>query len=501
MNDEYTFESPQRQSLKGVFVLFFTSLLKNIRQNFVVLILPFINEKIRTDYLPLFLLIVGLLITFQFLYSYKSYLNYQFYIRKDALCLDYGVFKKSNSEIPFYRIQNINIEQSLIQRSLGVVGIKIETAGANNTEVNIKALSEQKANALKSRLIEIKQSLDESEPSSETDDETKKETNYEVLKLDFIQLLKVGISSNFFKGIGIIFFVFFTVYDILSDLFNFFYDDSLNDEIYQTIPKTLSFTVFIILFILILGFIITLFSVVFKYFNLRVMHRDEGFQVKYGLLKRENKFIKTKKTQIIERETNPIKNLFHISNVYVSQASSARLNQRQKIGIVGVDDNRFGNIFQTLFNTEVDQEFEIAQTDFRYLIRLVRFQLIMATIFGLPAYFTISPVVGSVIAFTVFIIVGIINYLSVIKSFVAYNPLFFKIGSGSIHTKSSYIPTFKIQSITISQSIIQRRSNLADLSINTAAGSKKVNFISYDKAVLIMNRTHYDLHQTKEEWM
>ena len=501
MSDEYTFETPQRQSLKGVFVLFFTGLLKNIRQNFVVLILPFINEKIRTDYLGIFLLIIGILIILQFLYSYKSYLNYRFYIKKDALCLDYGVFKKSNFEIPFYRIQNINIEQSLIQRSLGVVGIKIETAGANNAEVNVKALSEDKANALKRRLVEIKESLNDSETNSELNDETKREDTYKLLQLDFIKLIKVGVSSNFFKGIGIIFIVLTSTYDILSDLFNFFYDDSLNDEIYQSIPKTLSFTIFIILFILILGFIITLFSVVFKYFNLRVTHRDEGFQVKYGLLKRENKFIKTKKTQIIERETNPVKNLFQISNVYVSQASSSRVNQRQKIGIVGVDDQQFSKIFHTLFKNEIDQEFDTAQTNFRYLIRLVRLQLLMAGVFGLPAYFTISPVIGSIIAFVVFIIVGLINYLTVIKSYVAYNPLFFKIGSGSIHTKLSYIPTYKIQSITISQSIIQRKSKLADLFINTAAGSKKVNFISYDKAVAIMNRTHYDLHQAREEWM
>lgn len=502
MSEDANFSSPQRQSFKGVFVLFITDLLKNVRQNFIVLILPFINEKLRTDYLWIFLLVLGLLLFFQFIYSYRSYLNYQFYIKKDALCLDYGVFKKSNLEIPFYRIQNISIEQNIIQRILGVVGLKIDTAGAKSSEVKIKALSVSKANGLKQKLIAIKESLDVPDnPEENTGSSDERTGSQHVLKLGFIQLLKVGVSSNFFKGVGIIFLVLTSTYDILSDLFNVFYNDDLNDEIYRSIPKTLSFTLFIILFILILGFIITLVSVIFKYFNLNVVSRKEGFQVNYGLIKKENKFIKTQKTQIIERETNPIKKLFDISNVYVSQASSARLNQKQKIGIVGVNEEQFHKIFQTLFKTDVHQEFHTARTNIRYLIRLFWFQVLMSLIFGIPAYFFIDPVAGTVIGMIVFIAVGVINYLTVLKSYIAYNPLFLKIGSGSIHTKSSYIPTYKVQSISIKQSVLQRSSNLSDLIINTAAGSKKVNFIAYEKAVAIMNRTHYDLHQTKDIWM
>lgn len=502
MSEDANFRSPQRQSFKGVFVLFITDLLKNVRQNFIVLLLPFVNEKIRTDYLWIFLVIVGLLLLLQFIYSYKSYLNYQFYIRNDALCLDYGVFKKSNLEIPFYRIQNISIEQNIVQRVLGVVGLKIDTAGAKSAEVKIKALSETKANELKRELIEIKKNIEVNETPETRTISTQEGTGTEhVLKLGFVQLLKVGISSNFFKGVGIIFVVLTSTYDILSDLFNVFYDDDLNDEIYQTVPKTFSFILFITLFILILGFIITLISVILKYFNLSVVSRDEGFQVNYGLFKKENKFIKTQKTQIIERETNPIKKFFDISNVYVSQASSARVNQKQKIGIVGVNDQQFHKIFQTLFKTDVDKDFYVARTDIRYLIRSFWFQILMTLIFSLPTYFFVDPVVGLVIGVIVFIAVGMINYLTVIKSYVAYDPLFLKIGSGSIHTKSSYIPTYKVQSISIRQSILQRRSDLSDLVINTAAGSKRVNFIAYDKAVRIMNRTHYDLHRTNEVWM
>ena len=502
MSEDANFRSPQRQSFKGVFVLFITDLLKNVRQNFIVLLLPFVNEKIRTDYLWIFLLIVGLLLLLQFIYSYKSYLNYQFYIRNDALCLDYGVFKKSNLEIPFYRIQNISIEQNIVQRVLGVVGLKIDTAGAKSAEVKIKALSETKANELKRELIEIKKNIEVNETPETRTISTEEGTGTEhVLKLGFVQLLKVGISSNFFKGVGIIFVVLTSTYDILSDLFNVFYDDDLNDEIYQTVPKTFSFILFITLFILILGFIITLISVILKYFNLSVVSRDEGFQVNYGLFKKENKFIKTQKTQIIERETNPIKKFFDISNVYVSQASSARVNQKQKIGIVGVNDQQFHKIFQTLFKTDVDKDFYMARTDIRYLIRSFWFQILMTLIFSLPTYFFVDPVLALVIGVIVFIAVGMINYLTVIKSYVAYDPLFLKIGSGSIHTKSSYIPTYKVQSISIRQSILQRRSDLSDLVINTAAGSKRVNFIAYDKAVRIMNRTHYDLHRTNEVWM
>ena len=501
MSDQYTFESPQRQSLKAVFVLFFTDLLKNIRQNFFVLILPFINEKLRTDYLWIFLIGVAFLLILQFIYSYKSYLNYQFYIKKDAFCLDYGVFKTSSFLIPFYRIQNISIEQNLIQKFLGVVGIKIDTAGAKKEEVKIKALSEAKAEVLKKQIIQIKKSLDATDhhEAQELDVDTKASAT--VLKLDFLQLLKVGISSNFFKGIGIIFLIITSTYDILSDLFNFFYNNDLNDQIYKTIPKTLSFSIIIIALVLILGFLITILSVVIKYFNLSVLHKDEGFEVKYGLIKRENKYIKTIKTQIIEQEINPIKKWFNISNVYVSQASSARVNTKQKIGIVGVSQSQFSKIFKTLFNTDFNQDFDIAHSNLRYLFTLAWSQILMSLLFGVPVYLSISPEVGLFIGLVIFLLMGFINYLTVKKSYVGYNSLFLKIGSGSIHTKSSYIPTYKIQSINIKQSVFQRKSNLSNLIINTAARSKKVHFINYDQAVAIVNRVNYDLHQNKKEWM
>lgn len=505
MNDESVFTLPQRQSFQGVFVLFFTDLLKRFKQNIYIIVLPFINEKIRTDYLWLFFALLFVLIILQLLYSYKYYLNYQFYIRKDAFCLDYGVFKKSNLEIPFYRIQNISIEQNLAQKILGVVGLKIDTAGATQAEVKIKALSSIKANSLKQELIEIREKTTDSTEVTLNDKQERsnsKSNSKVVLKLSISQLLKVGVSSNFFKGIGIIFLVITSTYDLISDLFGIFYEeDDFHNQIYNSVPKTISFTFIFITFLLILVFLITVISAILKYYHLKVISRDDGFEVNYGLFNRQSKFIKVNKTQIIEWETNPIKRLFNISNVYVSQASSGRVNQNKKIGIVGVNYLQFNEIFYTLFNKQIEQDFSYTKSNFRYLFRLFWFQVIMTTIFLTPTYFIFSPLTGYIVGSLIFLFTGWINYLRVKKSYIGFNEHFLKIGSGSIHTKTSYLPCYKIVSTSAQQSIIQKKSQLTDLVIYTAAGSKTIRFIPYHKAVDIMNKTNYYLHQSKKEWM
>ena len=57
------------------------------------------------------------------------------------------MLKKKNTSISFDRIQNINFKQTLIQQLINVYEVSIETAGSKDTEIAIKALTYNKAQA------------------------------------------------------------------------------------------------------------------------------------------------------------------------------------------------------------------------------------------------------------------------------------------------------------------------------------------------------------------
>jgi membrane protein YdbS with pleckstrin-like domain len=63
-----------------------------------------------------------------------NYHNYTYQFRKKRLVIRKGVLNKERTVIPYSQIQNVNINRNVLQRSLGLATVKIETAGTNPWE-------------------------------------------------------------------------------------------------------------------------------------------------------------------------------------------------------------------------------------------------------------------------------------------------------------------------------------------------------------------------------
>ena len=97
-----------------------------------------------------------------------------------------GIFNKSTLTIQLNKIQQVNINQSLLQQIIGVYSLDIDTAGSEKKEASIKAIDHLTATRLKQRL------LSERDPITAT-----VATPKPMLKLSNATLLKVGITSNY----------------------------------------------------------------------------------------------------------------------------------------------------------------------------------------------------------------------------------------------------------------------------------------------------------------
>lgn len=491
------FSKPQRQELRGIVVIYFMTLLKRLRQN-IYAFLPLLSENIRENYWQWVVLGVLLFLILQLLYSYKSYLNFKFYIKNEHFYLKHGVFKISDVEIPFDRIQNININQNLIQQMLNVVGVEIETAGQGDAEINIKALSKDNAIQLKNHLLEQKTEDEVEENEAAQSKQTKPET---IFKLDISRLLKVGLSSNYLKGLGLVIAFIVTLYQYIEDIFSNFIGEDFDENYLNQIPETLTFFAGFAIVILVLAFMVTVGSVVIKYFEMKVTKINKDFEVEYGLLKRINKVIKKDKTQVFEIVKNPIANLFKIKNLYVSQASSEELSTKNKIGLVGVTDKEIQILFQALFDQDYHQNFINKHSNFRLFLRLISRYLILVLGVGFGVSIGLGLVFGLSIGTFLLLLFGFISYKTYTKSSLDFNDNMLKINSGAIHTNYKYIALYKIQSMALSRNIFQQRNGYADLIIYTASGDERVSYLKYDEVLEVVNYLNYKVESSQLSWI
>jgi len=84
---------------------------------------------------PVFFFVLVLLLILPYLvWTELNYHNYTYQFRKKRLVIRKGVLNKERTVIPYMKIQNVNINRNLLQRSLGIATVKIETAGTNPWE-------------------------------------------------------------------------------------------------------------------------------------------------------------------------------------------------------------------------------------------------------------------------------------------------------------------------------------------------------------------------------
>ncbi|TKR30437.1 hypothetical protein FCE95_09950 [Luteimonas gilva] len=136
--------TPERRlhPLSWLFVL-----IKQLKQFIVPLIaLFFFGRGDRNELWPL--IGVGVLA----LASVWQYFTYRYRIENDRLIVRSGLLHRSLRQIPFARIHNVAVHQSLLHRMFGVAEVKLESAGGEKPEAEMRVLKLDDALALEALL-------------------------------------------------------------------------------------------------------------------------------------------------------------------------------------------------------------------------------------------------------------------------------------------------------------------------------------------------------------
>lgn len=85
-------------------------------------------------------------------YEVLYHQRFEYELAEETLNIDKGVFFRTEREIPYHRVQNVDIRRSFFQRILGIASVSIETAGGGATEARLQYVSSLEASRLQEEI-------------------------------------------------------------------------------------------------------------------------------------------------------------------------------------------------------------------------------------------------------------------------------------------------------------------------------------------------------------
>lgn len=493
---DFDLSQPQRQSVVGIGVIFFQKVRRMINVIISIVVLQFGVKADLTSFWfsgSIAVLFIGLLVV-----AVLTYRNFFFYAVGESFIIEKGVFGREKINVPFERIQTVNINQNVIQRLLGVVGIKIDTAGSSVKELEIAALPKSVARQIQSYLMEQKSSKTFNEDNAALDDNFSMAKKQALMELNMTDLIKIGLTENHLRTAGFLFAIINGYYWQFQDYFEDYTERFMNDD--ATWMSYWTLTLPLIIVVTFIG--IALLSVVqsiLKFYGLRFYCDQEGVKLESGLLKRAEYQIPENKIQLIKWSTNPLRKLAGYKTVVVKQASSVELNDKASVMIPACRDLQLERILSNFYPAKDTSKFQVypAQKWFQFQVSLI-FAVLPGILFSALGFLE-SPFFIVAIVWVGFALPLSIKYAQ--SMLLRSNREVLQLQRGWLFPQTVMINYYKLQNIRFKQNVIQKRRGLAHLVLYTAAGSYKMWQMDEKKAMEIYNYGLYKIESAERSWM
>ena len=500
------FSQPQRQSSIGILVMFFYTLQQYARALWpMIVIWIFKFDEVNKLYFFLGMLTIFVSIG---VVSYLKYLNFTFFLdaENEEFIITEGVFNKTKTAIQLRKIQQVNINQSFIQKLVGVYELDVDTAGSNKKEGAIKAISHELALDLKFRLLEneeLKTTIGTETTSLEETEQKLFEVAHPFIKISFLSLLKVGITSNYGRSIALLLIFFSTIYENFQN----FGDESnvYKEKVGSYIDKNLVLqtilTSIVLLFVVVL--VVNVIRTVFKYYDYKITRQKGSLLLSFGLLNTKSTIIKPEKVQITTVKRNYFQKKMGILELKIKQATSGEKEESKSvIEIPGCNETERDAILKLLFH-QIPEKGLMLQPNFRKLIFSV-FLSIGLPLFGFievgywiePILFEYNYVVPIYVIF-----IGLIQYFKFKNNRLFIHKNFIIKQSGAWDISSDIIEPSKIQAITTSQLFWHKKLNIGSIILHTAGGNIAFQLANYSIVKQQVNLWLYEIETSDSNWM
>ena len=500
MNKFVDFSQPQRQSIPGILVMFANSLQKSVRALWPILLIWLVKFD-SLNKLVFFGSVAGVFVVIGII-SYLQYLFFTFHIDEDndEFVIQKGVFDKTRITIQLHKIQQVNINQSLIQKLVGVHKLEIDTAGSDKKEASISAISHDLATILKERLINHSQL-----ETTENVEKVLEEVNPTYfIKIGLPSLIKIGFTSNYIKSFALIFVFFTTILENLQQLNTKVIDEDKVTNYLDKLPIITSFLLVIGFFVgLIL--VVNLFRTILKYFDFTIQKSKQAIIFSYGLLSTKNTLLNPNKVQKIKVTQNYFQKKLDVTTIGIHQASSdvEKVKEKDQIEVPGCTENERDAILKFLLG-QLPQKGTMYLPNWRKLAVNSFFFLFVPILITLFLNYSTQFVTWTewfIYTFIFFVFAGIMLWFSFknYKLFVSNDFIIKQNGAWDIDT--TIIEPYKIQAIETQQFFWQKATNIGSVTLSTAGGTLSFTTGNYSEIKELVNYWLYEVETWEKNWM
>ncbi len=490
------FESPQKQSRIGIVIMFAYAFQQYFRAFLPILIVGYFNyNKIQPLYLILgtiFLILVTIAI------SYLKWFNFTYYIdrKSQEFIVTEGILSKTMTTVPLGKIQQVNIVQSLLQRVIGVYALDVQTAGTNEKEISIKAIPNELALSLKESLLKTR-----------IEDFAASEDSMEIPKDNFIEislwtLIKVGVTSNYLRSLGLITAFVLTIYDNVIRISNqtFFNESDVRGLYHRT--SAINAIAIIVIFLLAAMIITNLVRTIVKFYNFSVRKDEGSLLIFHGLFETKSTIVRPSKVQTISLIQNYFQKKMDIVQFKIRQASGGEHEKKKNsIEMPGFSQSESNEILRLIFD-KIPQKGETIKPNYRKFVFSV---FIMAIVPLISAYYVLdmsrlgkSDYYGFMIFYGA--VVVILNFISFKNYRLFAGDHFISKVSGIWDIQTQIIETDKIQALQVSQLFWHKSANVGYLDIVTAGSTMRFQLGDYSRIKHYVNLWLYKVERENPDW-
>lgn len=503
------FSQPQRQSPIGILVLFFYALQQYARALWPLVVFSIFKfQEISNTYILLGILSILILIG---VVSYLRYLNFIFFLdlNNDEFVITEGILNKSRTTIQLNKIQQVNVDQSLIQKIVGVFALSVDTAGSQKKEVSIKAISHHLALTLKAQLLN-NEIQTQKEPTVSGTIEDPVTADEPLVKISFSSLIKIGITSNYVRSFLVLFAFFVSesgANGIYSLIIRIIYGKTVQQEqLNNYITKdnlTLQVVTILILVLFVFVIIFNLVQTIFKYFNFKIARQKGLLLLSFGLLNTRSTIIKPEKVQVIAVSQNYFQKKMDVLVLKIKQATSGESEEEKStIEIPGCNAVERDQILALLLQ-QVPKKGVMLKPNFRKLGFSVFLGIIIPVISYCIIVTYIKPEIAAFNPFVPFyvVIVALVLFLRFRKYRLFIHDNFIIKQSGFWDIRNQIIEPKKIQAITTSQIFWHKNLNIGSLTLHTAGGAISFQLGQFTMIKQYVNLWLYEMERSDSNWM
>jgi putative membrane protein len=261
------------------------------------------EEAGKRDPARVLYVILGLAATFLLLglYYVVEYLRFRYSIGAGELTFTSGVFVVKKTSIPLENIQSVHLKQGYINRLTDTYGLKVETAGTDGEELEIKAIDREQALALQDVLQSRKQHTERrDEPESDV-----------LIVIRPMELLKLAVSENHVKTFLVILAFAFSRLDDLMQVFGDRAGKAIDERMEQVelAGRGLAMLTGVVLAVTLA---VSLVRVWLRYHGMQLRLSEEGFRMQWGFLQTQRKLLQHGKVQMVSWTSNLLRDILDI---------------------------------------------------------------------------------------------------------------------------------------------------------------------------------------------